>query len=229
MPSFRPSPSPRFGLAARSLVLRMQAQARIEDRAAILRELSRDLGDAWFPFYLKMLMVIGEGAPESERALVADAVAHGMQHGQPAAGTLSSWGIPTPIPAAVAAAAGHGFLRMAAARPLDPLAYLVVWFGQSTSRPVLPQPAFERALTALLRLFNASASAVSIYQAKLRADLATASDGTFSTASLLRMQTLLVGWAAQVAPSQLAADVADVVQPLPIAGQGSRVWPRPFV
>jgi hypothetical protein len=225
---FRPSESPRFGLAARSLVLTLQEQLRIEDRAAALRQLSRDLGDSWFPFYLKLLMVIGEGAPEDERALVADAAAHGFQYGQPAAGTLSSWGIPSPLPAAVAAA-GQGFLRMASARPLDPLAYVVVWFGQSTSRPLLPQPAFERALMALLRLFNASASAASIYQAKLRADLATANDGTFSMASAARLQTLLDGWTADVTPLQLASDVAAAGNLPPARTIEARAWPRPFV
>jgi hypothetical protein len=225
---FRPSETPRFGLAARSLVLTLQEHVRVEDRAVALRQLSRDLGDSWFPFYLKVLMVIGEGAPEDERALVADAAAHGFQYGQPAAGTLSSWGIPSPLPAAVAAA-GQGFLRMASARPLDPLAYVVVWFGQSTSRPLLPQPAFERALMALLRLFNASASAASIYQAKLRADLATATDGTFSMATVTRLQTLLDGWAADVTPLQLASDVAAAGNLPPARTVEARAWPRPFV
>jgi len=225
---FRPSETPRFGLAARSLVLTLQKQLRVEDRAAELRQLSRDLGDSWFPFYLKVLMVIGEGAPEDERAMVADAAAHGIQYGQPAAGTLSSWGIPSPLPAAVAAA-GQGFLRMASARPLDPLAYVIVWFGQSTSRPLLPQAAFERALIALLRLFNASPSAASIYQAKLRADLTTASDGTFSMASVARLQMLLSGWTAQTSPSQLAADVAAAGHLPPARPSDMRVLPRPFV
>ena len=228
MALFRPSETPRFGLAARSLVLTLQNQRCIEDRAAKLRELSRDLGDSWFPFYLKMLMVIGEGAPEDERALVADAVAHGLQHGQPAAGTLSSWGIPSPLPAAVAAA-GQGFLRMASARPLDPLAYVVVWFGQSTSRPLLPQAAFERALVALLRLFNASPTAQSIYQAKLRADLATAADGTFSTATSVRLQTLLDGWVAGAEALLLAIDVAAAGQLPPPRTVTEQAWPRPFV
>jgi hypothetical protein len=225
---FRPSETPRFGLAARSLVLTLQNQPRIEDRAAKLRELSRDLGDSWFPFYLKLLMVIGEGAPEDERALVADAVTHGLQHGQPAAGTLSSWGIPSPLPAAVAAA-GQGFLRMASARPLDPLAYVVVWFGQSTSRPLLPQAAFERALVALLRLFNASATAQSIYQAKLRADLANAADGTFSMATSARLQTLLDGWSAGAEPLSLAIDVRAAGNLPPPRTAAGPAWPRPFV
>jgi hypothetical protein len=226
---FRPSETPRFGLAARSLVLLLRAQPRVEDRAAALRQLSRDLGDSWFPFYLKVLMVIGEGAPEEERALVADAAAHGLQFGQAAAGTLSSWGIPAPLPAAVAAAAGQGFLRMASARPLDPLAYAVVWFGQSTSRPLLPQVAFERALIALLRLFNASAAAASIYQAKLRADLAIATDGTFSMSTVARLQTLAEGWKAQIIPSQLANDVVAAGQLPPARTLDIRTWPRPFV
>jgi hypothetical protein len=228
MSLFQPSANPRFGPAARTLVRTLREQERVEDRAATLRQLSRELGDSWFPYYLKLLMVVGEGAPEDDRAVLAEAAAHGLQYGQPATGTLSSWGIHAPLPAAVAAA-GQGFLRMALARPLDPLAYVVVWFGQSTSRPLLPQPAFERALIALLRLFSAGASAALIYQAKLRADLATATDGTYSMATVARLQTLLDGWAAQAAPSQLAADVAAAGN-LPVAhGGGMRVMPRPFV
>ncbi len=228
MSLFRPSQNPRFGSAARTLVRTMREQQHVEARAGTLRQLSRELGDSWFPFYLKLLMVVGEGAPEDDRALLAEAAAHGLQYGQPAAGTLSSWGIHAPLPAAVAAA-GHGFLRMALARPLDPLTYIVVWFGQSTSRPLLPQAAFERALIALLRLFNASASAVSIYQAKLRADLATASDGTFSMATVNRLQTLVDGWEGQTTPTQLAADVAAAGNLPPPRPSETRVWPRPFV
>jgi hypothetical protein len=89
--TFVPSERPRFGLAARSLVLTLQQQPRIEDRAAKLVEVGRDLGDDWFSFYIKLLMVIGEGAPQHDRVLVADAIAHGLQHGQAAAGTLSGW------------------------------------------------------------------------------------------------------------------------------------------
>jgi hypothetical protein len=228
MSLFRPSENPRFGPAARTLVRTLREQQHVEERAGTLRQLSRDLGDSWFPFYLKLLMVIGEGAPEDERAMVADAAAHGLQHGQPAAGTLSSWGIPSPLPAAVAAA-GQGFLRMASARPLDPLAYVVVWFGQSTSRPLLPKPAFERALVALLRLFNASATAQSIYQAKLRADLATAAAGTFSMATTVRLRTLLDGWAADAEPLPLAIDVAAAGNLPPPRTAAGPAWPQPFV
>jgi hypothetical protein len=226
---FHPAEQPRFGLAARSLVLTLQQLSRVEDRAASLREVSRELGDAWFPFYLKLLMVIGEGAPETERALVAEAAVHGMQHGQPAAGTLSSWGIPAQLPASVAAVAGQAFLRMASARPLDPLTYVVVWFGQSTARPLLPRAAFERALTALLRLFSASAAASAIYQAKLRADLANASDGTFSMNTVARLQALLAGWAHGVPHAALACDLA-AANALPAARTAElRGWPRAFV
>jgi hypothetical protein len=228
MALFRPSENPRFGPAARTLVRTLREQERMEDRAATLRDLSRELGDSWFPFFLKLLMVVGEGAPEEDRAVLAEAAAHGLQYGQPAAGTLSSWGIHAPLPAAVAAA-GQGFLRMAMARPLDPLTYIVVWFGQSTSRPLLPQAAFERALTALLRLFNASPSAASIYQAKLQGDVATATDGTFSMATVARLQTLLDGWAADVTPSQLAGDVAAAGNLPPVRVGDARVMPRPFV
>jgi hypothetical protein len=230
MSAFSPASEPQLGPAARSLVLTLMSQPRVEDRAATLRELCRRLGDAWFPFYVKLLMVIGEGAPADERAFVADAAAHGFQRGQAAAGSLSAWGMPAPLPATLAsAAAGHGFLRSASARPLDPLAYVVVWFGQSTARPLLPRLSFERALVALLCLFNASSAAVAIYQAKLRADAAAASEGAFSTATVGRLQVLVEGWAAGTPPSQLAVDVAAAGSLPPVPLSDGRLWPRAFV
>jgi hypothetical protein len=96
----------------------------------------------------------------------------------------------------------------------------------------LPQPAFERALIALLRLFEASTAARSIYQAKLRADLTTAADGTFSMATTQRLQTLVDGWIAQGPALQLAADVvaAGNMPPLlPTRSGDMRPRPQPFV
>jgi hypothetical protein len=229
MTPFRPADEPDFGLAARNLVGALELQERVEDRVATLRELSRQLGDAWYPFYVKLLMVVGEGAPQEHRVLVADAAAHGLQHGQGPGGTLGSWGMPARLPPALAAAtAGQGFLRMASARVLDPLAYVLVWFGQSTSRPLLPQPVFERALASLLRLFQSSTGASAIYQAKLRGDIATASDGTFSMSTIARIKILLDGWVANVPPLQLVTDVAAAGH-TPLGHDLKRAWQRNFV
>jgi hypothetical protein len=207
MSLFTPAAQPRFGDAARCLVLTLQQQPRIEDRSGTLRELCRELGDAWYPYVLKLLMVIGEGAPESARAVVAQTVAHGLERGLPAAGTLGSWGAPAPL-WAVVAQARPGFLRMASSRPLDPLSYVVAWHGQASSRPLLPRAAFERALLALLRLMDACPRAAEVYRAYLRASVATASDGTFSTLTLERLQLLVDAWSAGASAEQIAAAMA---------------------
>lgn len=206
--AFAPHHEPEFGPAAGMVVASLEVIDRIEDRAIALGKFSRDLGDGWFPIYLKLLIVIGEGAPEPARRLVAETIAHGMQHGQTTGGTLSSWGIPMPVPAAVASSIGQGFLRMSGGRVLDPLAYLTVWFTQSTSREPLERSVFEAAVAAVVRLFDASDAARSVYQAKLRADIASAPEGTFSSSTLLRLRCLLDGWAAGVVPHVLARDVA---------------------
>jgi hypothetical protein len=237
--SFRPHATPQYGLAARALVRTLQTLDGVPARAHTLLKFNRDLGDAWFPIYLKLLAVIGQGAPEPDQALLADAVAHGLQHGQTAGGTLGSWGLPPSmhsqmhhhlrswVPAApplasgnsgasntsgtsstsstsstvsaagaspTGALAGQGFLRMSAARVLDPLAYLVVWFSQSTSRQPLPAEVFETSLAALLTLFNSSPSARAIYQAKLQGDVAASAEGAFNTTSLLRLRVLVDHW-----------------------------------
>jgi hypothetical protein len=206
--TFRPFADPRFGLAARSLVRILHSEPRLEDRSQVLLKLNRELGDSWFPIYLKLLVVIGESAPPAAQTLVADAVAHGLQHGQTAGGTLGSWGVPTPLPMALAAA-GKGFLRMSAARALDPLAYLIVWYSQSTSRERLPVDAFEKSLAAVLRLFDASAQARAIYQAKLQADVASSTEGAYSATSLLRIDVLVKAWLAAQPLHRIAATVAS--------------------
>ncbi len=189
------------------MVTALESIDHVEDRCAALGKFSRDIGDGWFPVYLKLLIVIGEGAPEHARRLVAEAIAYGMQHGQTTGGTLSSWGIPMPVPAAVASSIGQGFLRMSGGRVLDPLAYLTVWFTQSTSREPLERSVYENSLAAVVRLFDASPAARSVYQAKLRADIASAPEGTFSSSTLLRLRCLLDGWVAGAAPHLLARDV----------------------
>jgi hypothetical protein len=211
---FSPHPDPQFGAAARTLVRTLEAESHIADRAVALGQVIRELGDNWYPMYLKVLMVIGEGAPTPARALVADAVAHGLQHGTPLGGTLSAWGMPAQqVPPAAMAALGRGFLRMAAGRALDPLAYFAVWASQSTSRQPLPQEAFERALRALLNLFDASPAAAAIYQAKLRADLLAPPAGAFSALTIRRLQCLQDGWTQRIGAAELAARVARVDLP----------------
>jgi hypothetical protein len=219
--AFSPHAEPQFGAAAHSLVSLLEAAPHPEDRAQLLLKLSRAVGDPWYPLYIKLLVVIGESAPLAAQAIVADAVAHGLQHGQTAGGTLGSWGVPVQMPAAIAAAS-RGFLRMSAARVLDPLAYLTVWFSQSTSRQPLPGETFEKSLTAVLRVFEASAAARSIYQAKLQADVASAAEGAYSATSLLRLNRLVADWKLAVPAHRIAAAVARLELGSPLAPQFGR-------
>ena len=207
--AFRPHAEPQFGAAANLLVRLLETAPHSEDRAQVLLNLTRGVGDAWYPLYIKLLAVIGESAPVAAQALVCDAVAHGLQHGQMAGGTLGSWGVPIQLPAVVATA-GRGFLRMSAARVLDPLAYLTVWFSQSTSRQPLPIETFEKSLASVLRMFEASASARSIYQAKLQGDVASSAEGAYSATSLLRLSRLVADWKAELPAHRIAAAVARV-------------------
>jgi hypothetical protein len=99
---FAPHARPQFGPAARSLVASLSELDTVAARAAALSRLNRDIGDSWFPVYLKLLVVIGEGAPGEARGQVAESIAYAMQHGQTTGGSLSAWGIPMPMPAALA-------------------------------------------------------------------------------------------------------------------------------
>jgi hypothetical protein len=220
--NFAPLPRPRFGAASRALVERLEHLATLEERAAALSRFGRDLGDGWYPMYLKVLMVIGSSAPESARRLVADAVAQGLRTGVTTGGTLGAWGVPMMV------VPRGGFLHRAGGRALDPMAYLVVWYSQVTSRERLSRELFEDGLTALLTLFSASPPARAIYQARLGVDIQAASEGVFSAETLHRLKLLHDGWIDARAPRQLALAVARA-EPPPAAIRDLRVVPQRFV
>lgn len=208
--AFTPHPLPRFGPAARALVRTLEREPGDEQRAAVLSRLGTDLGDRWYPVYLKLLMVIGGSAPEAARRVVADALANGLQRGLAAGGTLGAWGVPAsmslPVPVS-------SFMRRAGGRPLDPMAYLVVWHSQVTSRERLPREVFEDALASLLNLFAASATAAAIYQARLRAHIDAATEGVFGAETLHRLRVLRDGWIEGAPPRTLALRVAAAEAP----------------
>lgn len=220
--SFVPLSRPRFGPASRALVRSLEALGSDEERAAALSRFGRRLGDGWYPMYLKVLMVIGSSAPEATRRLVADALAQGLRTGLSTGGTLGAWGIPMMV------APQGGFLRRSSGRALDPMAYLVVWYSQVTSRERLSRELLEDGLTALLSLFAASAHARAVYQARLGVDIDSVSEGVFSAETLHRLAVLRAGWIDGLAPRPLALAVAAAEAP-PTAVSDLRAVARRFV
>jgi hypothetical protein len=223
---FVPHTDPDVGAAAFELVVRLQQFPRLEDRVVLLNDLNQCFGETWHPFYIKLLMVIGESAPPSAKVLVAESIAHAMQRGQSPGGALNAWGVPTPL-AAVVGQLGEGFLRMAVRRTLDPLAYACAWYSQSTSRSPLPQATFELTVSALIALFSASDWATSVYQSKLSTDAANSTEGTFTSLTRLRVSTLVNLWQQGLEPSQIAAEVARTDLEVPSIQAAVRGW-RPL-
>jgi hypothetical protein len=223
---FTPFANPDVGAAAHALVQRLQQFPQLEDRVVLLNDLNQCLGETWHPFYIKLLMVIGESAPFSAKALVAESIGHAMQRGQSPGGALNAWGVPTQL-AAVVGQLGEGFLRMAVRRTLDPLAYTCAWYSQSTSRSPLPQATFESTISALIALFSASEWAASVYQSKLSTDAANSTEGTFTGLTRLRVSTLASLWKQGLEPSQIAAEVARAGLEVPSVQAAVRGW-RPL-
>jgi hypothetical protein len=223
---FAPHANPDIGAAAHELVQCLQRFPQLDDRVALLGDLNQCLGEAWHPFYIKLLMVIGEGAPVADKVLVAESIAYAMQRGQSPGGALNAWGVPTQL-AAVVGQLGEGFLRMAVRRTLDPLAYACAWYSQSTSRSPLPQSTFEPTTSALITLFSASDLAASVYQSKLSTDATNSAEGTFTSLTRLRLSTLVNLWRQGLEPSQIAAEVARTDLEAPSIQAAVRGW-RPL-
>ncbi len=223
---FTPFANPNIGAAAHALVQQLQQSPQPEDRVVLLNDLNQCLGETWHPFYIKLLMVIGESAPAAAKVLVAESISHAMQRGQSPGGALNAWGVPTQL-AAVVGQLGEGFLRMAVRRTLDPLAYACAWYSQSTSRSPLPQATFETTIRGLIALFSASSWAASVYQSKLLTDAANSTEGTFTSLTRLRVSTLVSLWQQGLEPSQIAAEVARTDLEAPSIQAAVRGW-RPL-
>jgi hypothetical protein len=223
---FTPLANPDVGAAAHALVQGLQQFTQIDDRVGLLNDINQCLGETWHPFYVKLLMVVGESAPVAAQNLVADSMAHAMQRGQSPGGALNAWGVPTQL-AAVVGQLGEGFLRMAVRRTLDPIAYACAWYSQSTSRNPLSQDIFERTISALISLFASSPWATSVYQSKLLADAANSTEGTFTDLTRLRLSALVSLWKQGLAPSQIAAQVARTHLELSSMAVAVRAW-RPL-
>jgi hypothetical protein len=223
---FTPFANPDIGAAAHALVQRLEQFAQVDERVVLLNDLNQCFGETWHPFYIKLLMVIGESAPVAAKVLVAESIGHAMQRGQSPGGALNAWGVPTQL-AAVVGQLGEGFLRMAVRRTLDPLAYTCAWYSQSTSRSPLPQSTFEPTASALITLFSASDWAASVYQSKLSADTANSSEGTFTSLTRLRVSTLVNLWQQGLEPSQIATEVARTGLEAPSIQAAVRGW-RPL-
>jgi hypothetical protein len=196
-------PDPDFLGGARALVRALASHPSPEARTAILSRVAKQLGEEWYPAFIKMLSVVGESDDHYAQQLLADALASAMRKGELPSGSLTSWGVsgnwiapPAGIP--------NSFFRSAPRRLLGPIEYLTSWHSQSTNRVPLSDDVYRTTLSSLIRLFNASPAAAQAYQAKLAADTVIEREGTFTVLTRARLVAIAELWSRECAPEEIA-------------------------
>ena len=194
---------------AQALLDALAQQPSADLRSAVLNRVARQLGDEWYPAFIKIACVIGESEDEPAKRLLADSLSHAMKKGNLPSGSLTSWGVSgdwIPAPAGVP----QSFFRAAPRRSLGPIEYLSSWHSQSTNRAPLSDDVYRTSLASLLELFNASPAAARVYQTKLQADSVNELEGTFTSITRARLSTISSLWSQGVPPSEIAWKVVQI-------------------
>jgi hypothetical protein len=210
------SPSPdQLRDAAARLVAALAAHDDAEYRLAVLKRLSRRLGEDHYPMFLRLLAVVAESDDAEAKRLLADTVATALRRSDLPGGALSSWGatrLPENVTGMSAGALSGGFFGSSPRRMLGPVEYLVVWHLQRTQRTSLGADTFRRHLALLIGLLNHSAEAATLYPQKLAADAQNELEGAYTRATRDRLAAIARAWQAGLAPDAVAQAAIDAGQ-----------------
>lgn len=195
--------------SAQALLDALTQPSNADLRSAVLNRVAKQLGDEWYPAFIKIACVIGESDDEAAKRVLADSLAQAMKKGDLPSGSLTSWGVSDewmPPPAGVP----RSFFRAAPRRSLGPIEYLSSWHSQSTNRAPLSDDVYRTSLTSLLQLFNASPAAARIYQIKLQSDSINELEGTFTAITRARLSTIASLWSQGILPAEIAWRVVQI-------------------
>lgn len=193
--------------AANDLVAALAGLPDNERRVQLLERVCADLGDALYPAFVKLLAAVARFGSPAVHALTAEAVAEAIVTARLPSVRLPAWGGGR-FPAAPGAFASGFSAFNFNTRTLGPVEFLCVWLQRDVSNEVLDEGAFERVMTLLLTLLDASPKARRLYIDKLRADAEDLTEGLHTRQGRRLLAGLAEGWAAGEAPAAVAARVA---------------------
>src|SRR5690554_2320090 len=198
--------------AADRLVSALAAHTDPEYRLAVLKRLSRRLGEASYPTFLRLLGVVAESDDERAKRLLAETLGTALRRMDLPGGALSSWGatgLPDTVnPFAAGGLSGH-FFGATPRRLLGPVEYLTGWHLQRTQRMPLGAETFHTSLERLIELLNHSEEARTLYPQKIAADVQNELEGAYTRATRERLAALAAAWKAGKSPAQVAQAALD--------------------
>lgn len=198
--------------AADRLVSALAAHTDPEYRLTVLKRLSRRLGEASYPMFLRLLGVIAESDDERAKRLLADTLGTALRRMDLPGGALSSWGatrLPDSTGPISAGALSGQFFGATPQRLLGPVEYLTVWHLQRTQRMPLGADAFRTSLERLVALINHSEEARTLYPQKLAADAQNELEGAYTRATRERLAAVAAAWKAGRPPAEVAQAAVD--------------------
>lgn len=211
-----PTPSPeQLRQAAGRLVSALAAHDDPEYRLAVLKRLSRRLGEDQYPLFLRLLAVVAESDDREAKQLLAGTVATALRRSDLPGGALSSWGatrLPDNVTGMSAGALSGAFFGTSPRRMLGPVEYLVVWHLQRTQRTSLGSETFRHHLALLVDLLNHSEEARGLYPQKLAADAQNELEGAYTRATRERLAAIARAWQAGQSPAEVAQAAIDAGQ-----------------
>ncbi|TYT26753.1 hypothetical protein FZO89_11065 [Luteimonas viscosa] len=198
--------------AAGRLVSALAAHDDPEYRLAVLKRLSRRLGEDHYPMFLRLLGVVAESDDHAAKRLLADTVATALRRADLPGGALSSWGatrLPDDVTGlSVGTLSGH-FFGASPRRMLGPVEYLLVWHLQRTQRTSLGVDTFRQQLALMVDLLNHSEEARALYPQKLAADAQNELEGAYTRATRERLAAIARAWRAGEPPQAVAQAAID--------------------
>lgn len=219
-----PDPSDPAALrqAADRLVSALAAHSDPEYRLAVLKRLSRRLGEDAYPMFLRLLGVVAESDDDRAKRLLAETLGMALRRMDLPGGALSSWGatgLPDRAgPITAGALSGH-FFGATPRRLLGPVEYLAVWHLQRTQRAALGAEAFRTSLERLVDLLNHSEDARTLYPQKLAADAQNELEGAYTRVTRERLAAVAAAWRAGKPPAEVAQAALD-----PATAQPPGTW-----
>ncbi|MBL4869041.1 MAG: hypothetical protein JKY67_21970 [Pseudomonadales bacterium] len=201
-----PSPGLLRETAAR-LLAALSIASTNEIRLAIIKRFVNQLGEAGFPSFLKILLIISESTEYSGKKWVADSIALSLIRMDLPSGQLTAWGAG---PSSLKSTPFSGGALYGPRTHFGPIEYLTVWFCQKTQRPYLTEEVFKQSLAKLIELLNLNSTMQQLYPTKIRTDLESAPEGAYTHQTRQRLNSLAEAWQANKPISQIAeAAVAD--------------------
>jgi len=198
--------------AADRLVSALAAHTDPEYRLAVLKRLSRRLGEESYPMFLRLLGVVAESDDERAKRLLAETLGAALRRMDLPGGALSSWGatrLPDSTGPISAGALSGQFFGATPQRLLGPVEYLAVWHLQRTQRTPLGTEAFRTSLERLVELLNHSEEARTLYPQKLAADASNELEGAYTRATRERLAAVAAAWKAGKPPPEVAQAALD--------------------